>query len=58
MIPGIHSSTNRKKRFSLGCQTRSHCQNPKRLAVGKRGAGGYPLGLLGFVFLLVVISVA
>ena len=44
MIPGIHSSTNRKKCFSLGFQTCTHCQNPKRLAVGKRGAGGIPWG--------------
>ena len=58
MIPGIRSPTNRKKRFSLGFQTCTHCQNPKRLAVGKRGAGGYPLGLLGKVFWFSVISPA
>nr|DAS28985.1 MAG TPA: hypothetical protein [Caudoviricetes sp.] len=41
---------------NLGSVTRSGCERHSRVAVGCGGAGGYSLGCLVFVFLLVVIS--
>nr|DAM54204.1 MAG TPA: chitin synthase regulator [Caudoviricetes sp.] len=48
------SPTDRLSGANLTSQTCTQCQRLRRVAVGKRPAGGYPLGLLGFVFLRVV----
>ena len=49
------SPTDRLSGANLTSQTCTQCQRLRRVAVGKRPAGGYPLGLLGKVFCLVVI---